>query len=501
MNSLLLPGAVLALDGTQPLERELVGGKAYSLNQMRRLSLPVPPAFVLATSLCAAYHDNGGRLPAGVWHAVLEQLARLEEETGRRFGGPGSPLLVSVRSGAAQSMPGMMDTVLNLGITPRLRDVLAAESGDARWAADTWERFRRCYGEIVLADPDAVPPDDPYDQLRAAIGAVFASWCNDRVRAYRARHRLGEGGGTAVTHPGDGVREPGARSRAPACCSAVTPRPASRTCSVSGCRARRATTWCPGWRRLSRCPPWPSGCPASIPGSPRSPAIVEADLRDLADIEFTIDSGRLYVLQSRAGKRSAAAAVRIAVDLAREGVIDPATAVSRVSREQAESLAATAGVDADADAVATGLGASPGIATGIAVSDIDQAMELASAGTPVVLVRPTTAPEDVPAMFDSVAVVTDLGGSTSHAALVCREIGLPCVVGCGTGTSQKLAGRTVTVDGNTGQVYEGDATTAKGAGGLDPYVTALLQFAGISPGGDMLDADHRLAPFVSRLSL
>jgi pyruvate,orthophosphate dikinase len=158
-------------------------------------------------------------------------------------------------------------------------------------------------------------------------------------------------------------------------------------------------------------------------------------------------------------------------------------------------------VDADAGAVATGLGASPGIATGIAVSDMDQAMELASAGTPVVLVRPTTAPEDVPAMFDSVAVVTDLGGSTSHAALVCREIGLPCVVGCGTGTSQKLAGRTVTVDGNTGQVYEGDATTATGAGGLDPYVTALLQFAGISPGGDMPDADHPLAPFVSRLSL
>jgi pyruvate,orthophosphate dikinase len=229
-------------------------------------------------------------------------------------------------------------------------------------------------------------------------------------------------------------------------------------------------------------------------------ATVEADLRDLADIEFTIDSGRLYVLQSRAGKRSAPAAVRIAVDLAREGVIDPATAVSRVSREQAESLAATAGVDADAGAVATGLGASPGIATGVAVSDIDQAMELAAAGTPVVLVRPTTAPEDVPAMFGSVAVVTDLGGSTSHAALVCREIGLPCVVGCGTGTSLKLSGHTVTVDGKTGQVYEGDATIAGGAGGLDPYVAALLQFAGLSPGAEMPDADHPLAPFVSRLS-
>ena len=158
-------------------------------------------------------------------------------------------------------------------------------------------------------------------------------------------------------------------------------------------------------------------------------------------------------------------------------------------------------MDAGAGAVATGLGASPGVATGVAVSDMDRAMELASAGTPVVLVRPTTAPEDVPAMFDSVAVVTDLGGSTSHAALVCREIGLPCVVGCGTGTSARLAGRTVTVDGHTGQAYEGDATTATGADGLDPYVTALLQFAGISGAGEITDADHPLASFVSQLSL
>ena len=153
-----MSGAILALDGAHPLQRELVGGKAYSLNQMRRLGLPVPPAFVLATSMCAAYHDSGGTLPAGVWDAVLAQLSRLEAETGRRFGGPGRPLLESVRSGAAASMPGMMDTVLNLGITPRLRDVLATESGDATWAADTWERFRRCYGEVVLADPDAAPP-------------------------------------------------------------------------------------------------------------------------------------------------------------------------------------------------------------------------------------------------------------------------------------------------------------------------------------------------------
>jgi len=490
-------GAVLALDGTQPLERELVGGKAYSVNQMRRLRLPVPSAFVLATPLCAAYQDNGGELPAGVWDAVLAQLATLEQETGRRFGGPSRPLLVSVRSGAAQSMPGMMDTVLNLGLTPRLRDVLAAESGDAAWAADTWDRFRRGYGEIVLADPDAAPPADPHDQLRGAIGAVFASWRNERVRAYRTRHRLGAGGGTAVTvqamvfgnrGPGSGTgvlfsRDPSTGE--PCLFGEWLPR-AQGDDVVSG-----VATPEPLSTLAERMP----GIHAQLVQTART---VEADLRDLADIEFTIDSGHLYVLQSRAGKRSAAAAVRIAVDLAREGLIDPATAVSRVTREQAETLAAAAGVRASVDVVATGLGAGPGITVGLAVSDTERALELAAAGTSVVLVRPTTAPEDVPAMFDSVAVVTDLGGGTSHAALVCREIGLPCVVGCGAGTSQRLDGRTVTVDGTSGRVYAGDATTAGGVGSLDPHVEALLELAGLAPGGEILDPGHPLAPFASR---
>jgi len=180
------------------------------------------------------------------------------------------------------------------------------------------------------------------------------------------------------------------------------------------------------------------------------------------------------------------------------GLIDPATAVSRVTRELAETLAAAAGVQASVDVVATGLGAGPGITVGLAVSDTERALELAAAGTSVVLVRPTTAPEDVPAMFDSVAVVTDLGGGTSHAALVCREIGLPCVVGCGAGTSQRLDGRTVTVDGTSGRVYAGDATTAGGASSLDPHVEALLELAGLAPGGEILDPGHPLAPFASR---
>ena len=318
---------------------------------------------------------------------------------------------------------------------------------------------------------------------------MFASWNNERVRAYRTRHRLGEGGGTAVTIQAMvfGNRDPRSGtgvlfSRDP---STGEPRLFGEwlSCAQGEDVVSGAVTPEPLSTLAERLP----GIHAQLAEVART---VEADLRDLADIEFTIDSGRLYVLQSRAGKRSAAAAVRIAVDLAREGVIAPATAVSRVSREQAETLAAAAAVHAGANVVATGLGAGPGIATGLAVSDPERAMELGSAGTPVVLVRPTTAPEDVPAMFDSVAVVTDLGGSTSHAALVCREIGLPCVVGCGTGTSQQLDGRTVTVDGNTGQVYEGDATTAGGANGVDPYVTALLRFAGLSPGGERPDADH-----------
>ena len=195
--------SVVLLDGAQSGDRDVLGGKAYSVNRMRTLGLPVPPAFALPTHVCGIYHSNDRELPDQVWNEVVEAVRQLEADTGRTFGSGPSPLLVSVRSGAAQSMPGMMDTVLNLGLTPDLVEALAAESGDSAWADDTWSRFQKCYKGIVLAEVSECapqsPPSDPWEQLRAAIGAVFDSWTNERVRSYRERHNLGEGTGTAVT--------------------------------------------------------------------------------------------------------------------------------------------------------------------------------------------------------------------------------------------------------------------------------------------------------------
>ncbi|WAL49331.1 pyruvate, phosphate dikinase [Rhodococcus pyridinivorans] len=478
---------VIALDGTRPGTREVLGGKAYSVNKMRAMGLPVPPAFALPTTVCSIYHDNGRSLPDEIWHQVLEHLCALEVETGRRFGAGPSPLLVSVRSGAAQSMPGMMDTVLNLGLTPELRDALAAETGDQKWANDTWVRFCRSYADIVAGDPNATPPSDPLDQLRAAIGAVFDSWTNERVRAYRARHNLGAGAGTAVTvqamvfgnrddRSGTGVMF----SRDPAT--------GENTLYGEWLATAQGEDVVSGEKTPNPLITVEELLPEVYPDLERIARVLEREHHDLVDIEFTVESGKLYVLQCRAGKRSPQAAVRIAVDLVREGLITGDEAVTRVSAEQAASLATNHAVHADRTVLATGLGAGPGVAVGQAVSDIDDALDLASSGTPVVLVRPSTAPDDVPAMFESVAVVTELGGATSHAALVCREIGLPCVVGTGAGAVAKLTGLTVTVDGTTGSVYEGDARHIPDERTTDEYLTELL---GYLP--DTVPADHPLA--------
>lgn len=222
--------------------------------------------------------------------------------------------------------------------------------------------------------------------------------------------------------------------------------------------------------------------------------LLEREHRDLVDIEFTVESGRLYMLQCRAGKRSARAAVRIAVDLVREGLIEPADAFTRISADHARTLTTESSVTGGAEVLAGGTGASPGVAVGVVYTDTDAACEAAANGEKVILVRLSTSPADVPAMFDSVAVVTEVGGTTSHAALVCREIGLPCVVGCGVGLTESLAGQTVTVDGHTGTVYAGDS--AAGAATSDPYVDELLGYlpANVSP-------DHPLAPLVHRHAL
>ena len=462
---------VLVLDGSRPLTRAEVGGKAFSINDMRRLGLPVPPAFVLATAECAAFRDGGGALGDEVWRGVLAALTDLEETTGRRFGQSPSPLLVSVRSGAAESMPGMMDTVLNLGLNEELTAALAAESCDAPWARDTWTRFRESYANIVAGAPGAEPPADPYEQLRAAIGAVFRSWDSPRAVAYRERHRLEGLDGTAVTvqamvfgnrddSSGTGVLfSRDASTGEPVVTGDWLPRAQGEEV-VSGARTPLSLgTLAETHPRLH----------AELLGVAR---LVEDELHDMADIEFTVESGRLYILQSRVGKRSPLAAVRIAVDLVREGRIDRDVAVSRLSQEHIARLAEAGAVNTSAPVVARGAGIGTGVATGVAVTGIDEAESRAADGEDIVLVRGMTAPEDVPTMFQSVAVVTETGGPASHAALVCREIGLPCVVGCGEGTIGALAGKIVTVDGTSGIIYEGAAGAA--ASSPDPY---LAEFA------------------------
>ena len=477
---------VHVLDGTLALTRAEVGGKAYSINDMRRLGLPVPPAFVLPTAQCAVFRDAGDRIPPDVWEHVTAAIAGLEAATGRTFGAGPAPLLLSVRSGAAESMPGMMDTVLNLGLNEELVVALAAASGDEEWAQDTWHRFIESYGTIVAEDAAARPPQDPWEQLRAAIGAVFLSWESPRAVAYRKRHGLDGLSGTAVTIQ---AMVFGNRDADSGTGVLFSRNPSTGEAQVTGDWLARAQ----GEEVVSgsRTPETLDAFAASHRELHqellRVAALVEHELHDMADIEFTVESGRLYVLQSRVGKRSPAAAVRIAVELVREGVIDREEAVRRLSDEHVARLAETSTADASAPVLARGAGIGTGVASGIAVTDVDEAEDRAMAGEDVVLVRGMTAPDDVPAMFQSVAVVTETGGPTSHAALVCREIGLPCVVGCGAGTIAALVGKQITVDGTSGLIYEGAADV--GTASVDAHLAELLTYVDWP-----LPEGHTLAP-------
>ncbi|HEX4361613.1 MAG TPA: pyruvate, phosphate dikinase [Pseudonocardia sp.] len=477
-----MTGQVLALDGATGAGRELLGGKAASIERMRAMGIPVPPAFVLTTAVCRRFDDPGdgaGAVPADVWAQLPGAMAGLERATGRTFGAGASPLLVSVRSGAAVSMPGMMDTVLNLGMTDAVRDALAAESGDATFAEDTRRRFAEQFTKVV-GQP---APSDPWGQLRLAVAAVFRSWRSARATAYRRDRGIPEDGGTAVTvqamvfgnlddHSGTGVLF----SRDP----------------LTGA-AEPYGEWLPRGQGEDVV----SGRADALPlaelaaAQPRAhaellaaAARLERTGRDVQDIEFTVQAGTLWLLQARAAKRSPEAAVRHAVALHAEGLISPAEALDRVTADQVEALLRPR-VDpraaAAAEVLATGKPACPGIGIGVVATDAEEAEDLVDAGadtdTDVVLARPTTDPDDVAAMSLAAAVVTDLGGSTSHAAVVCREMAVPCVVGCGPGTSARLAGRTVTVDGGTGTVYLGALPVVPPGALDDPDLRQLTGWA------------------------
>lgn len=489
----------LRLGGHGLPDRNLIGGKAWSIARMAALDLPVPPAFVITTRACAEFQRTGD-FPAGLAVEIAAGIAWLETQTGRTFGRGPSPLLVSVRSGAPVSMPGMMDTVLNMGITEDTEKALAVESGDAAFARDTHRRFYDLYSHIVLKadiegfDPagDApawnavleaavgqAVPADPAARLHAAIRAVFESWNSRRARRYRQHHNIADDLGTAVTiqamvfgnlsrTSGTGVmfsRNPITGERRPygeylACAQGED--------VVSG----RFTP-----RQLSS---MRETVPAAYDALLAAAETLERDGADVQDIEFTVQNGKLYLLQARAAKRAPEAAVRIAVDMVREGMITSATALARVSPDQVRSLLAprlAAGEAESAELACSGEAACPGIGIGLVVTDTDEAERLSHAGTPVVLARATTSPEDLHGMIVAKAVITEHGGSTSHAAVVSRALGVACVVGCGGGSVTALAGQTVTVDGSSGRIYRGSLTSVVPDERADEALVALRQWA------------------------
>lgn len=472
--------SVAELDGTCALSRDRIGGKAWSVDHMRALGLPVPPAFAVTTEGWADFRARGA-LSEEIWLQIRAGVAALERGTGRRFGDTRRPLLVSVRSGAAVSMPGMMDTVLNLGINDEVERALAAETRNPGYAADTHRRFRSQYREIVLGDPEGAVPLDPWEQLRGAVAAVFRSWDSARAKTYRRSRGVSDDLGTAVTVQAMVFGNLDALSGTGVLFSR-NPNTGERT--VFG-------EWLVGGQGedvvSGRTTPRPLDELAVTMPDVHEQLLAAADLlerdgRDIQDIEFTVESGRLWLLQSRPAKRSARAAVRAAVAMAGEGLIDPATALRRVEAEQVRTvLRPASGAETDRPPLARGESACPGLASGVVVTDPDEAETRAAAGEDVVLARPTTSPDDLHGMIAARAIVTELGGATSHAALVSRELGRPCVVGCGPGVVAALAGQVVTVDGGAGAVWLGEIAGKAVDQSVIEDVAQLARWAAVSP--------------------
>jgi len=489
----------LAIDGSSLPDRQLIGGKAWSIARMRALGLSVPPAFVVTARACTAYLESGA-LPPGLEDELARGIEWLEAASDCRFGGGERPLLVSVRSGAAISMPGMMDTVLNLGITDATETALAGVSGDAAFARDTHRRFLDLYARIVLKavipdlDEHAAPadwrqliedaggapvPTDPRAQLRAAVQAVSESWNSRRARRYRQHHCIPDTLGTAVTvqamvfgnlddKSGTGVLF----SRNP-----LTGEPTPYGEYLARAQGEDVVS--------GRYTPQPlSALGAQMPAVHTellaAAATLERENGDVQDIEFTVQAGRLFLLQTRSAKRAPAAAVRFAVDMVSEGRIDETTALSRVTAEQVRTLLSprlAVGAAAAADCVAKGEAACQGVGVGIVVTNTDEAERRALAGEAIVLARATTSPDDVHGMIACRAVVTEQGGTTSHAAVVSRALGVACVVGCGEGSVTALEGRLVTVDGASGCLYAGELPVVAPDENAEPSLAALIRWA------------------------
>ena len=502
--------------------KDLLGGKGANLAEMSSLGLPVPPGFTITTEACNHYYANGKAYPADLDAQVAAALAEVEKATGKAFGDAGNPLLVSVRSGARASMPGMMDTVLNLGLNDETVEGLAKLAGDRRFAFDSYRRFIQMYSNVVLGldhhmfeeilddKKDALSvyvdtalsaedwqevvgeykaaverelgeafPQDPAQQLWGAIGAVFASWMNDRAKFYRRMHDIPESWGTAVNVQSMVFGNMGDTS---ATGVAFTRNPSTGESKlygeflinaqgedvVAGIRTPQPITKAAREEMGDKNPSMEEAMPQVFGQFVEVVGRLERHYRDMQDIEFTVERGRLYMLQTRNGKRTAKAALKIAVDMAADGLITREEAIRRVDPGSLDQLLhPTIAPDAERDVVATGLPASPGAATGKIVFSAEEAERLGSAGEDVILIREETSPEDIRGMDAARGIVTARGGMTSHAAVVARGMGRPCVSGAGElqinekARELRARGRTfkagdiITIDGSRGDVLAG----------------------------------------------
>ncbi len=489
--------------------KPLLGGKGAGVAEMYRIGVPVPDAFTVTTTACVETMKTG-QWPASLWSEIEQAMHRLEERTGRTLGGAEKPLLVSVRSGSVQSMPGMMDTILNLGINDTSVEALAAEAGNARFAWDSYRRFIQMYGEVVegiaphvyedaltamkqakgaASDTDLSTEDlqelvaefkqlstealggawstDPMEQLRRAVDAVFRSWNNPRAEVYRRANNISAELGTAVNVMQMVFGNMGETSATGVC---FTRNPSTGEKELYGefLTNAQGEDVVAGIRTPRRLEEMEQVLPDAYRQLLDTMDRMEKHYRDMQDMEFTIQDEKLYMLQTRNGKRTARAAIKVAGDLVDEGIIDKDEAVRRIDPGQLDQLMHP-GIDPEAkpEAVTVGLNASPGAAVGAVVFDADTAEERGKAGEDVVLVRWETTPDDIHGVIQAQGVLTSHGGMTSHAAVVARGMGRPCVAGAHELTIDApnktfmINGRTwhegdiISIDGTTGEVFDG----------------------------------------------
>src|SRR5690242_5564030 len=446
--------------------KELLGGKGIGLAEMTQLGVPVPAGFTISTDACRAYLREGG-LPEGLEEEIAEHIAHLEERAGKRFGDPEDPLLVSVRSGAAISMPGMMDTILNVGLNDVAVEGLARSTGNEEFAQDCYRRLIQMYGETVDGIPhdrfrvdDTVEsaraaygaetgrdfPQDAREQLRRAIVAVFESWNSPRAQVYRRTYDIPDDIGTAVNVVQMVFGNKGDRSATGVC---FTRNPSTGEQGLYGEYLVNAQgeDVVAGIRTPQPIEEMRERLPEAFDQLLETMSRLEQHYRDMQDIEFTVEDGKLYLLQTRSAKRTAAAALKAAVDMSGEGLITRDEAIARIDPSQLDQLLhPMLDPKAQFEVAARGLNASPGAACGKIVLDADSAEERGKAGEAVILVGWETTPDDIHGMIHAKGILTAHGGMTSHAAVVARGMGKPCVSGC-EGLEIDRDSRTVRIGG------------------------------------------------------